>query len=768
MKNIICLFKNIFLVTLLSTYMSQSKAQYTLQGKIIDMHQKPVECASIYLEPALQNTISNNEGKYVFSNLSKGNYKIHIAALGYLKMEREIKINKDTAIIFTLQESPTFTKEVVVSGSMYPVSKTESPIPIEVYQHNFFQGNPSNNLFEALQNVNGIRPQVNCNVCGTGNIRINGLEGPYTMVLIDGMPIVSGLATVYGLSGIPTSLIERVEIVRGAGSTLYGSEAVAGVINVITKNPDTSPKYSIEAFSSTWQDANMDIGINKKITNHTCNLFSLNYFHHQRIHDKNKDNFTDIPLQHRIALVDKITFQNKTHEEVFTLLGRYIYEDRWGGQTQWHKQLRGTDSIYGESIYTRRAELIGNLYIPHLKNKVKLQFSSTYHYQNSAYGTVLFIARQDIHFVQLVYQNRFKKHFLTTGACYRHTFYDDNTWATQKDRNSFLLNAPILTYLPGIFIQDEYKRNLRHTLLIGIRYDFHHQHKHIISPRVAYKWTSVNKKHTIRAHTGNGFRVVNIFMEEHAALTGSRVLVIDPQLKPEISWTAQTQYTYKNYLQDRHFFTFDINAFYTYFTNKIIPDYSNPDKIIYDNLQGYAVSRGINTAFNIVLDNGFSSNLGFTLLDVYSIRNQQKQRPLLTESYSTVWSIRYQHNKYGFTVDYTGNLYGPMKMPLLGPLDSRPLYSPIWTLQNVQFSKEWEIIKGHVELFVGIKNLLNYVPPVYSITRPHDPFDKNVIFDAEGNVVPTPDNPQAYTFDTSYVFASNQGRRFFFGLRYIW
>src|SRR5690606_10289902 len=111
-------------------------------------------------------------------------------------------------------------EEIVISGTMKPVLRSESLVPVEVYTPTFFKKNPTANVFEALQIVNGVRPQVNCSVCNTGDIHINGLEGPYTFVLIDGMPIVSGLSTVYGLSGIPNSLIERVEVVKGPASSL--------------------------------------------------------------------------------------------------------------------------------------------------------------------------------------------------------------------------------------------------------------------------------------------------------------------------------------------------------------------------------------------------------------------------------------------------------------------------------------------------------------------------------------------------------------------
>jgi outer membrane receptor for ferrienterochelin and colicins len=113
-------------------------------------------------------------------------------------------------------------------------------------------------------------------------------------------------------------------------------------------------------------------------------------------------------------------------------------------------------------------------------------------------------------------------------------------------------------------------------------------------------------------------------------------------------------------------------------------------------------------------------------------------------------------------IDYTGNLYSPMRLPLLGPLDKRATYSPWWSLQNIQLN-----YKGvsHVEFYGGIKNLINFTPPANSIARPFDPFDKQVSYDANGQVLATPENPQALTFDPTYVFAPNQGRRWFLGTR---
>src|SRR5690606_51456 len=117
-----------------------------------------------------------------------------------------------------IEPSASTLNAVVITGTQQEMTKMESPIPVEVYHPSFFRKNPTPGIFEALNMVNGVQPQLNCNVCNTGDIHINGMEGPYTMVLIDGMPIVSSLATVYGLSGIPNSMVKRVEIVKGPAS----------------------------------------------------------------------------------------------------------------------------------------------------------------------------------------------------------------------------------------------------------------------------------------------------------------------------------------------------------------------------------------------------------------------------------------------------------------------------------------------------------------------------------------------------------------------
>ncbi|RYZ23051.1 MAG: TonB-dependent receptor [Chitinophagaceae bacterium] len=653
--------------------------------------------------------------------------------------------------------------EVVVSGTLKPVRRLESPVAVEVYSAQYFRRNPTSSLFESMQQVNGVRPQINCSVCNTGDIHINGLEGPYTMVTIDGMPIVSSLGTVYGLFGIPSQLLEKVEVIKGPASGLYGSEAIGGLINVITKDPAKAPRFSLNAMSTSWLEHSLDAGARFRIGKATA-LTGLHYFYYGNPVDRNGDNFTDVTLQHRVSLFQKWNFTRPSGKP-FTLAGRYFYEDRWGGELQWNRHFRGGDSVYGESIYTSRWELLGR-YALRVPGNWNFSFSATGHRQNAAYGATSFLARQNILFGQLTWNgNLGGGHDLLVGGVGRHTFYDDNSTATLDTLSG--ANTPERVLLPGIFVQDEWTLSPRHTLLLGLRYDHHPVHRSILTPRLAWRW-KLPAGQVLRLNAGTGFRVVSLFTEEHAALTGARAVVIEGELKPETSYNTNLNYTLPFGRPGRNF-TLDVSAWYTHFRNRIVADYdTDPQSIIFRNLDGHALSRGISFSLEGNIRNRLRANIGATLQDVATVTKNgsgkyEKKLPVLTERWSATWSLSYSLPASGWSFDYTGNVYGPMRLPLLsgpGVFDPRKPYSPVWSVQNLQVTK---FVSTRCELYGGIKNLLNWTPVKgnpFLIARASDPFDKRAADPA--------DNPMGLTFDPSYVYAPNQGRRVFLGLRLKW
>ena len=753
------IYLKIFLLIFSITCNSQNNS---LVGKI-SYGLENLPYVNIYIQNTKLGTSSNEDGYYQIKNIPSGTYKIVVSSLGYKTKTTEITFNKNEneKIIQNFSLVPDNSlDEIVVSGNLRPVSKSASSVPVDVYSKSFFKKNPTPSIFESLQNVNGVRPQLNCNVCNTGDIHINGLEGPYTFVLIDGMPIVSGLSTVYGLTGIPQALIQRVEVVKGPASTLYGSEAVGGIINIITKKPSNSPMLFVDSFSSSWEEINTDIGFKYNASKKIQGLLGINYFNYQNIIDNNNDNFTDLTLQNRISIFNKLNIERRNNK-LFTVAFRYVYEDRWGGETNWNKSFRGTDLVYGESIYTSRWETFGTYELPTTEN-IRLQFSANGHHQDSFYGTDSYKADQLIAFGQLIYNKKIKKkHDLLFGIAYRYTTYDDNTFATSESDGE--TNKPSVIHLPGVFLQDEISLTNQHKILIGARYDYNSLHGTIFSPRVNYKWNSKNNKNILRFSIGNGFRVANIFTEDHAALSGAREVVFEGELSPEKSWNANVNFVKKISINNT-LISLDASGFYTHFNNRILPDYeTDPNKIIYANLNGFSVSKGLSLNSDISFPLGLTMNIGATLMDVSINENNIKKRQLLTENFSGVWSISYNLKKSRIKIDYTGNLYGPMKLPLLSELDPRRGESPWFSIQNIQITKN---IGTSWEIYGGIKNILNFTPANNSIARSFDPFDSGVDFNSNGEAIATTNNPYALTFDPSYVYASNQGIRGFLGLRY--
>lgn len=736
---------------------------FAQQGKIagtVTGNGDAVIAATVTLLPLKVMVQSDSTGHFHFSNIPNGNYRIEVSAVNFITSTATVTVKGNTPWVnISLSESNSIMGEVVVSGTMKPISKMASPIPVEVYSPTYFKKNPSPNIFESLQMVNGVQPQLNCNVCNTGDIHINGMEGPYTMILIDGMPIVSSLSTVYGLAGIPNSMVKRIEIVKGPASTLYGSEAVGGLINIITKDANGSDKIRFDLSTTSVGEYNADVTAKFKLNEQISSLLGINYFNYQQIRDINKDNFTDVTLQNRVSVFNKWTLKQRNNLQS-SLAFRYVNEERWGGELQWQRKFKGTDSIYGESINTNRVELISTIA---LSPDITADFSYNYHLQDSYYGNIKYYASQQVAFAQLRWNKTWGRHDVLMGIPFRYTFYDDNSPATADVNGN---NKPSKASLPGIFVQDQFTVNDKLTTLLGLRYDYNNEHGSIITPRLSFKF-SPDKNNTFRLSAGNGFRVVNLFTEDHAALTGAREVVIASALKPEKSWNSNFNYT-GFITHKKGYIGIDASIFYTRFSNKIIADFiTDPAKIIYDNLRGYAVSRGITLNTDFSFTNGIKIIAGATWMDVFEMDKdangvKTKLPQLFAPKISGTFAISYNLKKAGIVFDLTGKVNGPMHLPVV-PNDFRPAKSPLYSIVNFQVTKTLK----NFEFYGGVKNIFNFLP-ADPLMHPDDPFDRpgGKYFDSNG--VARPDtNPYGYVFDPSYIFAPVQGAKAFIGVRWF-
>ena len=687
--------------------------------------------------------------------------KLAIAILGSIQL---LNAQSDTSL--------NIIDEVVISTSLTATSRSESPVSVDVYRTSFFKTNPSNSLFESVQLASGVRPQVNCNICNTGDIHINGMEGPYTMILIDGMPIISSLGTVYGLMGIPNSMIERMEIVKGPASTLYGSEAIGGLINVITKTPSKSNSFHSDIRIGSWFDANIDASFNKKINHNWASLTGVNLFSSPTKVDANNDGFTDVAIQHRASIFQKIAFQNSKGSK-FNLGIRNFIEERWGGELGFHQSnafagispFAGGDSVYGEAISTRRWEAISS-FRPSTHSPFEFQGSFNEHVQNSYYGTLHFKAIQRVYFAQGIYRKSLRSHQFLAALNHRFTFYDDNTGATifKDSLGNTVYSIPQKVPISGLLIQDQYTFK-NHSFLGGFRYDYHPNHGNIFSYRAAWK---IKQGSSIwRLNWGTGFRTVNVFTEDHAALTGSRTIKFAEKLSPEESQNLNISFETSQSILDKCLIRIESNAFFTTFNNRILPDYTtDPQSIIYNNNTEGSINHGLNLNIDIRNTQRLSGKLNFTYIHARQKIDNQWVRPILTENFNGSFTVSYRNRLNTLNIDYTGNFISPMTLPLHGYLDPRPSESPWWTIHNINFNVR---MNKSQEIYFGVKNIFNWTPAIntpFLIARSNDPFNKQIVYDTQGNPIASPSNPYALTFDASYVYAPNQIRTFYIGIRY--
>lgn len=710
-------------------------SQTSVSGRILSGGE-PVPSAHVVVKSSTSRTMTDESGAYRLQELKPGRHTILASAPGYSTVEKTVTLREGEPLRldFQLTGAAIALNPIVVSGTLKENFVSESTVKVDVVPSAVLQRNVTNNLMESIGNVNGLYQQVDCGVCYTNNIRINGMEGPYTAVLIDGMPIMSALASVYGLNGINPSIVEQIEIIKGPSSTLYGTEAMGGVVNVITKNPRFAPRFSVDGYRSSHGQTNLDLAAASGV-GAVRGLLSGNVYHMGNFVDENGDDFSDLTLDKRVSLFGKMDYRRE-EKRILGLTAKYYYEDRFGGVKGWTEADRGSESIYGESIYTNRFELLGSYLLPVPSQRFRADFSYTSHDQNSYYGSTAYAARQNILFGNLIWDGGAgERHDLLVGTSLRYQTYDDNTPATATAERRFI---------PGVFVQDDFSAAERLKLLGGLRLDHHEEHGLIFSPRASLKWQPFDKN-TVRLNAGTGFRVVNLFTEDHAALTGAREVVIAEALEPERSYSAAL-----NVNQELEFgpspMMIDVDAFYTYFTNKIVPDYDvDPNQIVYDNLRGYSVSRGVSLSMNQNVNfERLLYTLGVTFQDVYSVEEGQREKELFAPTFTGTGSFTYAVpvSRANLTVDYTGTLTGPMRLPEYDAPFERPTRSGTYSVHNLQAT--WKL-NGGVQIYGAVKNLFDFT---------------------QDSPLVDPANPFGDDFDTAYVWGPIQGRRFLIGARY--
>ena len=730
-----------------------------VQGSI-NSNDGPLEFATVSIVDSGYGVTSNENGYFEIQvDSSKDNYLL-VSYLGYISKKISLKnIDKDLKnLVVVLEEDINGLNEIIVTGSLRDQFVTESPVKVNVITSkkiNSFLPSAGSTVKEIIQLINGAQEVIACGVCYTNSISINGLEGPYTSILLDGIPMYGNLASVYGLSGIPSMIIDRIEIVKGPSSTLYGSEAVAGVINIITKNFEDHPYFSLDVQGTSHSESYINLAIVPKVGK-SKTYFGSTWDKKNYYKDYNDDGFGDDINFDRFSLFNKWDIFRKSKKK-FIINTRYYFEDRRNGVEDFmlkdnYKKLRGSKTVYGESINTYRFELFGKYEFDFLDD-FELNYSYSKHNQNSFYGSDFYKAKQEILFSQFTLKRKFLKHDMLYGLSFRNNMYDDNTSATEQLIDGIIFNESSNQFTPGIFIQDQYSPSNKISIISGLRVDNYKDHGSIFSPSLHFKYNP-GEWLSFRLNAGTGFRIVNLFSEDHAFVTGQREVKILEELQPERSKSIilNSNYIYSGLSGTGNL---DLDIFYTHFSNKIIPNYEDIRYIIYKNSKGYAYTKGFSGAWNHTFLNGIAFTLNFN----HQIAKYYESNTISNIEHSPNWTASLNFKlpiKNRWSLNTSSNFTGEMQLPVVFDMNSngelskfpRPVRSNSFSIHNINISGE---LNNNHEIYFGLLNVLNFRQKESSLVAFNDP-NHNKGFSP--------------FFDTSYVYAPNQGIEFFLGYKF--
>jgi iron complex outermembrane receptor protein len=646
--------RRIILILFIINAFGTIQAQNTFKAFLKDEETKePLIFANIIVEDTENGASSDTTGFVELKNISDGKQTIIFSYVGYRTKEKTFifPLNQKTPFIIYLEKAVDLD-EVEVYSTRTNNRIKEIPTRIEVLGNEEVVEetaiNPGN-ISKLLGETSGIQVQHTSAISGNVSFRIQGLPGKYTQLLQDGFPVYSGFSSGLSLLQIPPLDLQQVEIVKGSASTLYGADAIAGIVNLITKKPSEKPEFSVllnqthkggTDFSSFYTAKKDKFGVTM--------LASINT---QKAMDVSGNSFTDIPKYDRAVFSPKIFYDFNKNNHLYLGLSSVI-EDRIGGDIK---------AINDE---------IDSLHLFYEENKTK-RFNTNLKYENinqsgnvftfkASYGnfdrkmktnTNIFSGVQNNIFGELSYFINSEKHKLVSGI----NFYSDDF--SQSNPDIFSLNYSYQTI--GVFTQDNWKLSKKIFLEPGIRYDYNIQNGGFFLPRLALMY-KFSKKFFTRLSGGMGYKLPTPFTDE-AERTRYQMVIMPTNLKVEKSTGANLDFNYKTSIFDELFLSFNQAFFITNITNPIIANIDSLQNqvVSYENAQGTILSKGLNTNIRLSLDE-LVLYIDYTYLDAQKTYDNNKQLELTPQNRLTT-TLAYEDEeegwKAGLEAFYFGNQY---------------------------------------------------------------------------------------------------------------
>ena len=726
-----------------------SYSQELLTGKVSFLNKDNevilVEGVSVYWKDSSIGVISDKTGNYSIP-FSKDSNILVFKMLGF--KQESITIEDMKTYNHTLIEQSDQLDEVVVSKRKKSIQKSyfKTQNIVNVSSEELLKA-ACCNVSESFETNPSIDVNYSNAITGVKQVRMLGLESPYLLITEENIPMVRGASQVFGLSFIPGTWVESMQITKGTGSVVNGFESISGQINIELQKPVVDEPIFINVFRSNMGRNEMNFHLNRNINNKISTKFFLHADNNNSINDNNSDGFLDHPNYKGINFFNRWQYIN-LEKGIVSFLGlRYMKEDKNAGEDVANLKLKRMPWL--SEINTQRFDSnfkfgYVNPNIPY--QSIGFQMAYSNHEQISFFGNRNYNINQDSFYSSFLYNsilgntmNKFK-----AGLNFSYDDFEELVDFENKKYNR--IDKSI-----GGFFEYSYDNLDKLSLVAGLRYDIHNNMGSFFTPRFHLRFQPLDKS-VFRFSIGSGRKSSNIFSENQGVFSSGRNIKILAKtasgkfygLNPEKAWNYGISFR-QGFALNNQEGDVTIDYYITDFQNQIVVDFEKQGELQFYNLEGKSFAKSFQIEIDYSINNNVNLKSAFKNYDVKKQYNSGfKQNPLTPKNRFFInldYSSNPNENNAQWRFDFTYNWIGKQRLPLHSGQSLLKGYSPSYVLMNTQLTR---VFSEKFDIYLGAENLGSYT---------------------QNNPILGNNNPFGTNFDSTLIYAPINGAMIYLGLR---
>ena len=718
-----------------------------VKGKVAEINEegekKPLIGVNIFWEGTTNGTSSDANGKFEIEVVNNS----HALVFSYIGYENEtIHARHGDSLEVIMKNNVELEEVSIVKRQKTTNISLLGSIKVETIGEEELCKAACCNLSESFETNPSIDVSFTDAVTGARQIQMLGLSGPNVQLSQENMPGIRGLSSIYGLTFIPGTWIESIQLNKGTGTVVNGYESIAGQINLELRKPETADRMYLNLFANNENrlEANLNLAHRVKNSNWSTALL-LHAKENSKKFDHNEDGFLDMPTGNTLTALNRWNYAGD-NGMIFQFGIKGTTTQSQGGEMDFSESDAFTNNSWGMKMDIKRLEAwakLGYVFKDKPWKSIGSQYAASTHKQESYFGLNDYDAKQQSLYANFIYQSIIgnTNHQFKTGISFQYDKYDEDLNELNFDRKESV---------PGTFFEYSFIPNDAFSLVAGIRADHHSLFGWFTTPRLHVRYAPLEKS-AFRFSVGRGQRTANIISENSGILASSRELIIlgnredKPYgFNPEVAWNFGVNFTQK-FMLDYREGSFSIDYYRTDFDQQIVMDLDqSPQLAVFYELNGKSYSNSFQAQLDYEVIKRLDARLAYRWFDVKTTYDGNLLEKPLVGRHRAFMNMAYETRNY-WKFDYTINWKGKKRIP---DTSSNPLeyqmenYSPDFVLMNAQVTKVWN---ERFEVYLGMENIANY---------------------KQANPIIASDDPFGPYFDSSLVWGPIFGRKSYVGIRF--